>query len=136
MKADWGIGHVQHTLRHLSRLSNTLLTEDACAGLAAGGTGTGKSDAEVAPMEEQPSEAALQGAQHEEAAAVSADVVVVQLPRLNLASPRRRQSPPGAATCKSLRSSHAHLQLFRSSHAYALLSYLHISAHAVLLPCG
>lgn len=108
IKTDWGVGALQHTLRHLSRLSNTLLTEDACADLAAGGTAVGGTIAEVASTEEQPSEAPLQGAQYEEAAAVSANVAV-RLPRLNLASPLRPHSAPGAATCKFLHiCSHEH----------------------------
>lgn len=81
---------VQHTLRHLSRLSNTMLTEDACAGHAAG-----HSAAETVPEEEEsPHEVPLQGAQYEEAAALSSDLAA-RLPRLNLAAARHRQPPTG-----------------------------------------
>lgn len=74
---------MQHTLRHLSRLSNTELTEDACACLATGELPPGM--AGPASPEEQKQ---LTEEEHAELASQSQELAL-KLPKINLGIPKR-----------------------------------------------
>lgn len=85
---------LQHTLRHLSRMSN--------AAPAAVDAGVSVAALNATPEEEEeegPQEAPLQGEQYEAVAAASSDLAA-RLPRLNLATLRSRQpEPAGMPAC-------------------------------------
>ena len=73
---------LQHTLKHLSRLSNTVLSEDACACLATGELPPGMAE----PSSEQKQ---LTEEEHAELASESQELAA-RLPKINLGTPKRR----------------------------------------------
>lgn len=73
---------LQHTLKHLSRLSNTVLSEDACACLATGELPPGMAE----PSSEQKQ---LTEEEHAELASESLELAA-RLPKINLGTPKRR----------------------------------------------
>ena len=79
---------LQHTLRHLSRLSNTRLSEDACACLA-----TGELPPSMAgPLSSDPK--LLTEEEHAELASQS-QTLAARLPKINLGIPKRRAQRAG-----------------------------------------
>lgn len=87
---------LQHTLRHLSRLSNAMLSEDACASVASGQQPKAESgDAQQLGEERSPEEAALSVAEQD-------GEIAARLPRLKLKSGLRMAAGPVATAgdCK------------------------------------
>jgi hypothetical protein len=82
---------MQHTLRHLSRLSNTVLSEDACACLATGELPPGVAGA-------PPSQPRLLTDEEHAELATQSRALAARLPKLNLGTPKRRSQRAGAHT--------------------------------------
>lgn len=82
---------LQHTLKHLSRLSNTVLSEAVCACLATG---------ELPPGMVRPPSPELKQLSEEEHAelASQSQELAARLPKLNLGTPKKRT---GALSCIS-----------------------------------
>lgn len=86
MRVPWAL---QHTLRHLSRLSNTRLSEDACACLA-----TGELPPSMVSSPPSSDQKLLTEEEHAELASQSR-TLAARLPKINLGIPKRRAQRAG-----------------------------------------